>query len=276
MQRVLVMSSYVTHGAVGLQATLPPLQRPGLDIIALPTILLSSHPGYARFAGAPVAPELLDAMTAALDANGWLAGVGAILTGYLPSAEHVAWARRTVDRVRTLNAKVGYVCDPVLGDDPGGLYVSLAAAEAVRDDLVPVAGIITPNRFELSWLSGIDVTDPKSAVAAARALGCTRTAATSIPDADETLANLLITPSVIWKCSVTQMPDVPHGTGDLFAGLLLASLLDADPDDAALAHATGGVAYALNCGGGAQDLALSGLRWTADAFVPADVVAWQT
>jgi pyridoxine kinase len=275
MRRVLAFSSYVAHGSVGLQASLPPLRQLGVDVIALPSILLSNHPGYARSAGAAVAPELLADMIDALAANGSLQGVDAVLTGYLPTAEHATLAAAMVARVRRQSPGATYLCDPVLGDDPDGLYIAHAAAEAIRDTLVPIADVITPNRFELAWLSSTEVTGPESAVAAARALTDACVAATSIADGPDRLANLFIAPSATWVCRSERLPDVPHGTGDLFAGLLLASLIDGASDDAALAHATGGVALAVLRSQGAQDLAMSGLRGTADVVIPHEVIKWQ-
>ena len=275
MRRVLALSSYVARGAVGLQASLPPLRQLGIDVIGLPTILLSNHPGHARFAGAAVAPDLLADMIEALEANGWLCDVDAVLTGYLPTAAHAALAREMVERVRKQSPCATYLCDPVLGDDPDGLYIARAAAEAVRDQLVPIADVITPNRFELAWLSGRDVTGPESAFAAARALTDARVAATSIADGPDRLANLFVTPSATWVCRSERLADVPHGTGDLFAGLLLASLTSGATDNAALACATGGVAFAVQRSQGAQDLAMSGLTWTADEIIPHDVIKWQ-
>ena len=43
--------------------------------------------------------------------------------------------------------------DPVLGD-AGRLYVAQETAEAIRDRLIPLADIATPNLFELGWLTG--------------------------------------------------------------------------------------------------------------------------
>ena len=72
---------------------LRPLQQAGIEVTTLPTIVLSNHPGLPRFAGKALEPALLADMTAALDANGWLGTFDAILSGYLPSAGHVAWVR---------------------------------------------------------------------------------------------------------------------------------------------------------------------------------------
>ncbi len=39
------------------------------------------------------------------------------------------------------------VVDPVLGDDPKGLYVPEAVAAELREQLVPLADVVTPNAF---------------------------------------------------------------------------------------------------------------------------------
>ena len=66
-------------------------------------------------------------------------------------------------RVRAHRADAAYFCDPVLGDDPKGLYIAEEAARALAAKLVPLADVIFPNRFELAWLSSQPVTDVASA-----------------------------------------------------------------------------------------------------------------
>lgn len=225
MSRVLVISSFVAKGTVGLQAALPAFAAAGIETIAMPTVLLSNHPGFAACAGTQIACETLDAMFDALDANGWLSSIDAIFTGYLPSADHVRFAGTAVERVKAANAMALYLADPVLGDDPEGLYVNHDAAIAVRDLLVPMAAITTPNRFELAWLSGSDVVDRTTAVAAAQSLGVRHVAATSIPAGDEHLENVLVSGGGTTAETVARRAAAPHGTGDYFAGALLAALL---------------------------------------------------
>ncbi len=280
MSRILVISSYVAHGAVGLQAALPGLQRRNAHITALPTILLSNHPGYARFAGSAVAIDQLQAMFEAIDANGWLSGIDGVLTGYMPSAGHAVWARSAIDRIAARSPGVLIMIDPVLGDDPGGLYVDVATAAAIRDRLVPAASVITPNRFELAWLSGEPVSDPASAIAAARHLGVPRVAATSIPAAASSslspslIANVLVTAQTAWVSPVAKQPAVPHGTGDLFAGLLLSQLIARRTDREALAAATSGVEQAIAASAGQTDLTVWGLDFEATELVATEVTAW--
>ena len=233
MHRVLAISSYVAKGTVGLQATMPAFATAGIEAIAIPTVLLSNHPGFKACAGTAIARETLREIFDALDANGWLSSVDAVFTGYLPSDGHVHFARSAVERVKAANPAALYLADPVLGDDPEGLYVSREAAIAVRDNLLPLATITTPNRFELSWLSGLDVSNRETAVEAARRLGVALTAATSIPAGSEHLENVLVSGRETYVNSVARLAEAPHGTGDYFAGTLLAALLhNAQPADA--------------------------------------------
>ena len=181
MPKVLAISSFVAHGTVGLQAAGPALQALGHRVIALPSVVLSNHPGYGQFARQPVAPEVLEQMLSALDGNGALEGIGAILTGYLPERGHVDVASRAVSLVKRRSPQAVYICDPVFGDDPGGFYLPEATAAAIKARLLPMADLVTPNRFELSWLSNAPVDSAATATDAARRLGVATVIATSVP-----------------------------------------------------------------------------------------------
>lgn len=258
MRHVLVISSYVAKGTVGLQATLPAFLSHVLSKIvpiAVPTIVLSNHPGFKACAGAPIAPETLDLMLDAFDKNGWLSEIDAVMTGYLPSASHVAFAERTVTRVRSRSRDARYLADPVIGDDPAGLYVGKDTATAVRDRLLPPADIITPNRFELAWLSEMPVNDGATAVAAARALRVPAVVATSVPDDGMRLSNVLVTHDTVYTRSVDRLEHAPHGTGDYFAGAFLAHSLSGAEDVDALTAATHETAHLLKLSGMGGDLA---------------------
>jgi len=134
------------------------LQALGHEVTQLPTAILSNHPGWPHHAGRPVSPEQLGAMIDAIDANGWLHGHDAFLTGYLPTVQQVGLARELISRLRRGQASPLIVVDPILGDDPGGLYLPEAVALAIRDELVPLGDALTPNRFELGWLTGLSIT----------------------------------------------------------------------------------------------------------------------
>ena len=251
---VLAISSEVARGHVGLSAARFALHRLGHQVIALPTVILSNHPGHAHVAGTRTDPDVLRRMLDALDKNGWLSEVDAVLTGYLPAAEHVAVAAEAIRRVKPGSL---IVVDTVLGDDPKGLYVDEAAARAVRDQLLPLASIITPNRFEASWLSGIEVTaDPATALAAALKLSVPTVVITSAPSPEPgTLDNLMIRNKKVVRARVPKLEHAPHGTGDLLAALIAGESLEM-PAEAAFAKAVAIVKHVLDLSAGADELAL--------------------
>ena len=259
MARILAISSQVARGNVGLSIIVPALQALGHEVMALPTVVLSNHPGHAHVAGTRIEPALLHQMLDALDANGWLAGVDGMLTGYLPSKQHVDFAVHAVGRVRAADNRQAftYLCDPILGDDPNGLYIDEAAATAIRDDLIGLATLATPNRFELSYLVGLEIRS--AGEANTRHLKCPGTFATSIPSdrPGETVNTMTFVNSGCAR--VPLRPDVPHGTGDLFSALLLSSWLDHGRDDMALEFATAGVHAVIAASHGLGQLDIAAL-----------------
>jgi len=257
--RIVALSSQVASGHVGLRAMVPVLERFGHAVIALPTIVLSSHAAHPHVAGAPMDPAALESMAAALAANGWLTSVDLIMTGYLPTQSHVAFAARLVQHIRHLSPAVTYVCDPVLGDHPKGLYLPAETAAAIRDDLLPLADIATPNAFELSWLSGRQVISIESAVAAARSLAPASIVATSVSAPDGRLATLLVEAHVACFTSVPQRAKAPSGTGDLLTALLAGQLASSTSPADALASASAWLEMCLAASGTSSDLALSPL-----------------
>lgn len=222
--RILSISSQVVWGPVGNSAVVPALQAKGHEVLALPTIMLSNHPGHGVPKGFRTAAEDMAEMLAALETLGALKGLDAALTGYFASAEQVVEVAALLRRIACPYVLV----DPVLGDH-GRLYVPQDVAEAIRTQLLPLAHCIAPNSFELSWLSGRDVHDEGSAIAAARSLGIPEVLATSIPAEGEHLATLLITPDQVHDVITPRLSGVPHGTGDFLSGLYLAGRLLAPP-----------------------------------------------
>lgn len=237
MARVLILSSWVAHGHVGLCAAVPALQALGHGVTQLPTVMLSNHPGWPHVSGVPVPPEQLSAMIAALEANGWLTAHDALLTGYLPTPAHV---RIACDLAARLRGKARVVVDPVLGDAPKGLYLKPEAAEALRD-LVPLADVLTPNLFELGWLSGRQLATEAEAIAAARTLGPAEVLLTSPPFAGRT-GLLRVRPETVERLETPLQSGVPHGVGDVLSALV-AGGLDAG---AALGHLSALIGQSLD------------------------------
>lgn len=259
MATVIAVSSFVARGTVGLRAIMPAYDRHGHETIALPTIVLSNHLGHPRASGNAIPTQTLAGMIDMLDANGWLAGIDAVQTGYLPSAEHVQLVEALVKRVRALRPEALIVCDPVLGDHPGGLYVPAEAAETVRDRLLPLATHVKPNRFELAFLTGRPVETMDDVVAAARSLPASVVLASSFPMPGARLANVLVEADQAAYCTVPAVIDAPHGTGDLLTAVFTSELLAGTPTRHAAAEAVARVKRAVDASHGFDELPLSSL-----------------
>lgn len=224
MTRVLVLSSWVAHGHVGLSAAAPVLQRVGHEVTQLPTTTLSNHPGWPHVAGSPVPVGQIAEMLAALEANGWLADLDAVLSGYLPSAAHVTLVADLLRRLRDQDRPPRIVIDPILGDTPGGLYVPEPVAIALRDKLVPLADVLTPNAFEAGWLCGAPIETLEQAADAARGLAANgRTVLlTSAPVPETRIGVLQHGPTGTQLWASPQRAGVPHGVGDVFSAFIAA------------------------------------------------------
>lgn len=276
MARILAISSLVASGHVGLSAAWPVLTAFGHETIALPTRLLSNHPAQPHSAAHDIPVATLAAMLDALAANGRLAAIDLVLTGYLPSRAYCDLALSAIARVRQQSPAVRILVDPILGDDPDGLYVSADAAAAIRDTLLPLADIATPNRFELSWLTGCEVTEIATATAAAGRLPCPMLLATSIPAANPGhLANVLCLLGRSSAASTVIRTGAPHGTGDLLAALFAGHVLSGRTAEQALARATAGVEIVLVGSLGAGELRLAEHLAAAVAAAAAPIVEFR-
>jgi pyridoxine kinase len=222
--RILAISSQVAYGPVGNTAAVPALQAEGHEVMAVPTITLSNHPGHGKPAGFRTEAAHLTSMFEALDKLGVLKTCAAVLTGYFASADQVRAAATVLGRMKAANSSLYVLIDPVIGDG-AALYVPQDVAEAIRDELMPLATCLTPNRFELEWLTSKEVTNVESAIAAARELIAPEVLATSIPASSGELATLAITKGAVAEWLSPLKPAVPHGTGDFLAGLYLAQRL---------------------------------------------------
>ncbi|PVB61269.1 pyridoxal kinase [Labrenzia sp. 011] len=245
-QPILVITSQVVRGGISGRGLTFALERVGHEVWFLPTILLPWHPGQGK--GTRIVPptDAFAAIAEDLARAPGLGEIGAVISGYLGNAEQASAIEGIVQAVRKANPQALYLCDPVIGDFPAnggsGLYVPEATAEAVRDRLIPMADIVTPNRFELGWLTGREIESELQALAAARLLGNERVVVTSSPALRRNaIANLLAGPRGAVATEHAVIADPPKGTGDLIAGLFLTNLLAGLDDEEALKRAAASV-----------------------------------
>lgn len=252
---VLSFQSEVVRGHVGNSAARFAMQRVGIDVWAVPTVLLSNHPGHGRFRGETTSAAAITALIDGLDSHGWLKRCDGVISGYLGAPKQARAVADAVRRLKAQNARALYLCDPVFGDDDGA-YARLGVAESMARDLIPLADIVTPNRFELSSLTSKKIDGALDAVAAARALGKEETLVTSVPFDQNRIGTVAVTRDGAWAVSAPRIAQVPNGSGDLLAALYLAGRLEGRDVAAALSLACSAVDGVLRASEGADELRL--------------------
>jgi pyridoxine kinase len=218
--RVLSIQSEVVFGHVGNAAARFVLQRLGVDVLAVPTVLFSNHPGYGGFRGRVTPAAEMGELVAGLAERAFMSPVDAVMSGYLGAPDQTDEIRSAVLKVKVANPGAVYLLDPVFGDE-GGAYARPGVAEAMAKHLLPLADIVTPNRFELASLTSRRIDGPDSAVSAARILGRPLVLATSVPCGEGLIGTAAITQTDAWLVTTTRQDAHLSGTGDVLAALFL-------------------------------------------------------
>lgn len=238
---VIVISSHVVRGSVGNRAAVFALETLGHPVWAVPTVILPWHPGHGRATRIVPDDGAFAALMDDLDGAPWVGEVGAVLSGYLGSVGQAESVARLVASLKRRNPALRYVCDPVIGDS-GGLYVPDALASAIRDRLLPLADIATPNRYELQWIVQAELDTPRAVMEAALMAGPPMMLVTSAPAMMAGgIGNLLISPSHAWLAEHRMIERPPNGLGDLTAAVFLARLMAGERPDKALQSTTASV-----------------------------------
>jgi pyridoxine kinase len=237
---ILSIQSSVAYGHVGNSAAVFPLQRLGVEVWPVSTVVFSNHTGYGEWRGPLLPADDVRAVIQGVEERGAFPEVEAVLSGYQGGEEIGEVIVDAVARVKAANPAALYACDPVMGNASSGCFVHPAIPVLLRDRVVPRADLITPNQFELGYLTGTEplgMADTLDSVAAARAMGPATVLVTSVlrPDAPEgTLEMLAVHGEAAWVVQTPQLPLKANGSGDVTAALFTAHLLATDDPKVAL------------------------------------------
>jgi pyridoxine kinase len=226
--KVLSIQSAVAHGHVGNSAAVFPLQRIGVEVVPVHTVNFSNHTGYGSWRG-PVmaASDVADVLTG-VEERGVFPEIDVVLSGYQGGTGIGDVIVDAVRRVKAANPSAVYACDPVMGNAKSGCFVAPEIPHLLRDRVVPVADLITPNQFELGFLTGTEPTTIESTLAsadAARAMGPATVLVTSVerPDREEgTIEMLVVEDAGAWVVQTPLLPFKANGSGDVTAALFAA------------------------------------------------------
>ena len=238
--KILSIQSSVAYGHVGNSAAVFPLQRLGHEVWPVFTVHFSNHTGYGAWRGPLLSPDDVRDVITGIEDRGVLGTCDAVLSGYQGGAGIADVIVDAVARVRAANPAATYTCDPVMGNAVSGCFVDPAIPPIIREKVVPVADVITPNQFELGFLTGTEPSTLEEILASAdlaRALGPSTILVTSVEQPDrpaDTIEMLAVTGVGAWIVQTPRLPMKANGSGDLTAALFTAHL-----------HTTGSPAEAL-------------------------------
>lgn len=192
-------------------------------------------------------------------------GVQAVKTGMLASAELV----RTVAAALVEAGRPLLVVDPVFVSKHGDTLLADDAVGALRDELLPMAAVVTPNLPEAAALTGLDITDREGMVEAARRLAATGVGTVLVKgghlDGAESPDLVYADGEATWLEAERIPGRHTHGTGCVLSAAITAELARGmDPADACLAakhFIERAIAAGLELGGGIGPVNPGWERW---------------
>lgn len=224
--RVAAVHDLCGYGKCSLGVAIPVLSAAGCDVCPVPTGLFSAHTRFPTW----YMHDTTNMLSAYLDA--WVeegVELDAIYSGFLGAAEQVD----AIKRLYADHPKALRVVDPVMGDN-GSKYATYTdeLCEAMIS-LVDGADVLTPNLTEASIITGMPYEGQRvSEGYALRALdallerGAKAVVLKGVLPGDSHIVNYIggveIEPATVTN---ELLPYMLHGTGDLYASALLASLM---------------------------------------------------
>jgi hydroxymethylpyrimidine/phosphomethylpyrimidine kinase len=164
-RRVMTIAGSDSGGSAGLQADMRAFAMLGAHgSAALTAVTVQNTLGVSAFHEVPA--EVVAAQISAVASD---IGIEAAKTGMLASTAIIRAIVATWS-AEGLHGTVPLIVDPVCASNVGEPLLHPSALDAMRDELIPLATLVTPNLDEVRLLVGIDVVDDDTQRDAARAL----------------------------------------------------------------------------------------------------------
>jgi pyridoxine kinase len=229
--QLLSIQSHVAYGHVGNSAAVFPLQRLGCEVWPIHTVQFSNHTGYGAWAGSVFDAVTISALVDGVAARGVFGGCDGVISGYVGSPDIGAAILDCVAKVKAENPNARYCCDPVIGDTSRGVFVRPGVAEFMRKSAVCAADIVTPNQFELDYLTARStktLQDACRAIDQIHTLGPRTVVVTSLRTEEtpnDSIDLLASDPSGRVRVRTPKLPVSVDGAGDVMAALFFFHLL---------------------------------------------------
>jgi pyridoxine kinase len=228
---LLSIQSHVAYGHVGNASAVFPLQRLGAEVWPVHTVQFSNHTGYGAWRGQVFGADLVRDVVSGIEERGVLPKCDGVLSGYMGDAAIGEAIVGAVAKVKAANPTARYCCDPVIGDVGRGVFVRPGIPEFMRGKAVPASDVITPNQFELDYLSGIEtkaISDALKAVKRLHGAGPQWILVTSlhVEDTPKDSIDLLVSgPDGQFRLRTPLLDISVNGAGDAIAALFFFHLL---------------------------------------------------
>ncbi|MEO9497560.1 MAG: pyridoxal kinase PdxY [Vibrio splendidus] len=169
MKSVLSIQSHVVFGHVGNSSAVFPMQRMGVEVLPVHTVQFSNHTQYPQGWHGRTLPAMdISDLLYGLSNIDETKNIDAVISGYQGSDEQCEAIASAILKLRKSNPSMIYVCDPVMGNPEKGCIVREEVTNKLVSYLMPFADIITPNQFELTQFTNIEITDEESAIRACK------------------------------------------------------------------------------------------------------------
>lgn len=250
MKVALTIAGSDSGGGAGIQADLKTFQQFGVFGTSVIVALTAQNTRGVR-AVEPVSESMVNAQLTALAED---LPPAALKTGMLAEAVLV----RLVARAIRENGWTNLVVDPVMVSTSGARLLTSEAEEVLREDLLPLASLVTPNLDEAALLTGRVVHDPATMERAGASLLRFGAGAALVKGghlSSDTIVDVLVTPAGVRRFPHQRIDTKSvHGTGctlsaAITAGLALGRSLD-DAVEAGLEFVHRAIVEAPGLGGG--------------------------
>lgn len=233
MTTILSIQSAVAYGHAGNSSAAFPLMRLGVETWPVYTVLFSNHTGYGDWRGPLIPPADVREVVLGIDDRQVMDRCDAVLSGYLGAPEVGEVILEAAALVKQRNPRALYCCDPVMGDYGRGFFTRPGVAEFFRDNVVSAADVMTPNLFELEFLTGRKAADLAEVVEAAhalRAMGPSTVLVTSaVFDDEQVMRMVAVNGEGAWQVETPLIDQMFVGSGDLTTAVFVARLLSGIP-----------------------------------------------
>ena len=239
MKKIALINDLSGFGKCSLTAAVPVISVLGIQACPLPTAVLSAQTGFPSY----YCDDYTDRMNAITDA--WKAmqeSFDGIYSGYLGSAAQMHNVLYFLEKFHT--ADTLYLADPVMGDNGQRIRIFTQELLDSMRELTKHAGVITPNLTELCLLADVDYDALTSHASdenylsyiedtARRLLLRAYTSQTIVITGivrklpgEAYVGNLAVTPKSRFYLETPYRGESFSGTGDLFASVIMGSLIN--------------------------------------------------